>query len=265
MATLVLAHGIFGFGSLTGGFSPVNYFNGVAAHLRRRGHTVIAPQVNPIGSVQARGEQLAAAVTRELGEFVGFHIIAHSMGGLDARHALAHVPGFADRVATLVTIGTPHRGSPVADAVVSGTGPLFAHLPTFLLQQLERNAGAVHDLTTEVGVRFDESTPDSEGVRSVEVAGDASQGGHELFLFQLAAIIGRLTGEVNDGVVARSSALRDGHEHLADWPVDHAGEVGWSFDTPLPIEFDLPLVPPPPHFARYDAIIAGLSAAAAGP
>jgi triacylglycerol lipase len=57
MATIVLAHGIFGFGNLTGGFSPVNYFNGVAAHLRRQGHTVIAPQVNPIGSVPARGEQ----------------------------------------------------------------------------------------------------------------------------------------------------------------------------------------------------------------
>jgi triacylglycerol lipase len=116
-----------------------------------------------------------------------------------------------------------------------------------------------------VGIRFDESTPDRDGVRYVEVAGDASRGGHELFLFQLAAVIGRLTGEVNDGVVARDSALRDGHEHRDDWPVDHAGEVGWSFDSPLPIEFDLPLVPPPPHLARYDAIAAGLSATAAGP
>lgn len=253
MATIILAHGILGFGNLTGGFSPVNYFNGVAAHLRRRGHTVIAPQVNPIGSVQARGEQLAAAVTRQLSGQPRVHIIAHSMGGLDARYALGHVPGFAGRVATLVTIGTPHRGSPVADAIYSRTGPLFAHIPAFLLWQLERNVGALHDLTTEVGVQFDESTPDSEGVRYVEVAGDASRGGHEVFLFQLAAVIGRLTGEVNDGVVARSSALREGHEHLDDWPVDHAGEVGWSWQSPVPIEIELPV----PHLARYDAIVAG--------
>jgi triacylglycerol lipase len=258
MKTLVLAHGVLGFGDLIGGFSPVNYFNGVAAHLEQQGHKVIAPQVNPIGSVQARGEQLAAAVARELDGISGIHIIAHSMGGLDARHALAHVPGFAGRIATLVTIGTPHRGSPVADAIVSGTGPLFAHIPTFLLQQLQRNAGALHDLTTAVCVGFDESTPDSNGVQYIEVAGDASQGGHELWLFQLAAVIGRLTGEVNDGVVARSSALRAGHEHLDDWPVDHAGEVGWSFASPLPVEVELPLIPQPPHFARYDAIVAGL-------
>jgi triacylglycerol lipase len=258
MATIVLAHGILGFGNLTGGFSPVNYFNGVAAHLRRRGHTVIAPQVNPIGSVQARGEQLAAAVTRQLDDQPPVHIIAHSMGGLDARYALSHVSGFASRVATLVTIGTPHRGSPVADAIYHRTGPLLAHIPTFLLWQLERNAGALHDLTTEVGVQFDESTPDSDGVRYLEVAGDASRGGHELFLFHLAAVIGQLTGEVNDGVVARSSALREGHDHLDDWPVDHAGEVGWSLITPLPIEIEVPLVSPPPHFTRYDEIVAGL-------
>ena len=76
-----------------------------------------------------------------------------------------------------------------------------------------------------------------------------------MFLFQLAATIGRLKNEINDGVVARASALRDGHEHLADWPVDHAGEVGWSFNSPVPIEVELPLVPAPAHFGRYDAIV----------
>ena len=53
------------------------------------------------------------------------HVIAHSMGGLDARYAIRNVPQVADRVKTLVTIGTPHRGSPVADAVVARTGPLL--------------------------------------------------------------------------------------------------------------------------------------------
>lgn len=258
MATIVLAHGILGFGDLTGGFSPVNYFNGVARHLRAQGHTVLEPQVNPIGSVQERGGQLAGAIARDLDGVSGLHILAHSMGGLDARYAIANVPGLAGRIATLVTIGTPHRGSPVADAVVARTGPLFPHIPVFLLQQLERSAGGLNDLTTEVGIRFDESTPDDGGVRYIEVAGDASLGGHELFLFQLAAIIGQLTGEANDGVVARSSALREGHEHLDDWPADHAGEIGWSFASPIPEEIEVPFLPPPPHFARYDAIVAML-------
>jgi len=252
--TIVLAHGIFGFGSLSN--VPLNYFNGVAAHLRRQGHLVIAPQVNPIGSVRQRGGQLAEAILEQLPDSRNIHVIAHSMGGLDTRYALTNIPGFAERIATLVTIGTSHRGSPVADAVAARTGPLFDHIPAFLARCLEQNAGALHDLTTPVGIHFDETTPDVQGVRYINVAGDASRGGHELYLFQLAAIIGRLNnGEVNDGVVTRSSALREGNEHLEDWPVDHAGEVGWSFASPLPYEIEIPLVPPPPHFALYDGIV----------
>jgi triacylglycerol lipase len=60
---------------------------------------------------------------------------------------------------------------------------------------------------------------------------------------------------VNDGVVTRSSALREGHEHLDDWPVDHAGLIGWSLDPTSLSRFSLPLFAPPGHLARYDAIV----------
>jgi triacylglycerol lipase len=254
--TIVLAHGLFGFGDLTSPLpSFVSYFNGVAAHLRRQGHTVIAPRVNPIGAVAQRADQLASAILGQTQAGERVHIIAHSLGGLDARHALVHRSDLAKRVATLVAIGTPHRGSPVADAVVNHADPLFAHLPTFLVGQLECNVGALHDLTTESASHRDDVTPDVDGVRYIDVAGDASKGGHELFFLQVAALIGRITKEVNDGVVTRRSALRPGHTHLPDWPLDHAGEIGWSLDSPLPIEVELPFVPPPPHFARYDAIV----------
>lgn len=263
-STIVLAHGFLGFGSFSRVPMLVNYFNGVAGHLTRQGYHVIAPMVNPIGSVQERGGQLAKAILdlvppADQGQpREKVHVIAHSMGGLDMRFALANVPDFAQVVATLVTIGTPHRGSPVADAIANPTDPLSAFIPAFILRQLEANAGALHDLTTEVAIPFDQTTLDAEDVRYIEVAGDASQGGPELFLFQLAAVLGRFTGEINDGLVTKSSALRPGHEHLEDWPVDHAGEVGWSLDSPIPIEVEIPFLPPPPHFARYDAIVAAL-------
>jgi triacylglycerol lipase len=255
---IILAHGVLGFGNPTGLPSVVHYFNGVAAHLQSQGQTVIEPQVNPIGSVAQRGAQLGTIILGQVPAGTRAHLIAHSMGGLDARHAITHVAGVADRVATLVTIGTPHRGSPVADAIANRTDPLFGQIPTMLVVPLQQNLGALHDLTTAVGLQFDDSTPDVPGVRYLEVAGDASRGGHELFLFQLAAVIGKLTGEVNDGVVTRASALRVGHAHLPDWPVDHAGEVGWSLDTLLPIPVVLPFVPAPAHFARYDAIVSML-------
>lgn len=252
--TIVLAHGVLGFGAFMNAPSFVTYFNGVAMHLRRQGHTVFEPQLNPIGSIKERGEKLASFILAQKSTPERIHIIAHSMGGLDARHAITKIRGVAERVATLVTIGTPHRGSPVADAIKNRTDPLFFHLPTFIKIKLEDNLGALNDLTTAAASHFDVNTPDVEGVRYIEVAGDASRGGHELFFFQLAGAIGRIRGEINDGVVTRSSALRPNHQHLADWPVDHAGEVGWSFDSPLPILVPVPFVPTPAHLLRYDDI-----------
>jgi triacylglycerol lipase len=257
--TIILAHGILGYGAIPGVSSFLNYFNGVAAHLTRQGHTVIAPQVNPVGSVAQRGKQLAAAILEvPLSGDERLHVIAHSMGGLDARFALHNVTYVAERVKTLVTIGTPHRGSPVADAVLNHADPLFVYVPKFLVDLFEANTGGLRDLTTAIGGQFDDATPDSDGVRYIEVTGDASRENRTLLLFKIASEIGRIRGEVNDGVVTRSSALRPGREHLDDWPVDHFGETGWGLDPASLFSFARPLFAPPEHLARYDAIVSML-------
>ena len=256
MSTIVLAHGVLGFGDLLPGilsFLPsLHYFNGVADHLRDAGHTVLEPQVDPIGTVKDRGDQLAEKILKQTKPGDHIHILAHSMGGLDARHAISNRTDVVGRVATLVTIGTPHRGSPVADAVERKAGPLFEVIPDFLRRKLESNAGALHDLTTEVCIAFDENTPDAASLRYINVAGDASKGDNELLLFQLAAAIGDLTGEVNDGVVTKKSALRANNQHLDDWPVDHAGEIGWSAALLMPFRRQKAIAE---HLARYDAIV----------
>jgi triacylglycerol lipase len=252
--TIVLAHGILGFGKVIGQLMPINYFNGVAAHLSKNGHTVKAPQVNPIGSVEQRGGQLEQFILDQVPPPQEFHLIAHSMGGLDARAVLKRNSDIANRVKTLVAIGTPHRGSPVADAIVQGSGPLFDHLPMFLVNALRSDAGALNDLTTDVASKTDDETPDLTDVRYIDVMGDASQAGLLSFLSLPAAFLFADSGEVNDGMVMQSSALRDGHKHLDDWPVDHLGEIGWAF-PPVPAETPLTLFSPPPHFARYDAIV----------
>jgi len=231
--TIVLAHGILGFGELFGLPLPVEYFNGVADHLRAQELDVIVPQVQTVGSVAARGKALRRAILG-VPDSNDVHIIAHSMGGLDARSALTH-DDVTERVRTLVTIGTPHAGSPVADAIVNRTGPLFdriAELPPPIFELLQANAGGLQDLTTDAATQFNATTRDPDSVRYVEVAGDASRGGHELLLLQLAAVVGELHG-VNDGVVTRDSALRKDHKHLPDWPVDHVGEQGWTTRTAL--------------------------------
>jgi triacylglycerol lipase len=254
--TIVLAHGLFGFGQLfPNPLSPfTTYFHGVADHLRARGFKVRELQVNPIGSVKQRGDLLALEIAVKTSANERVHILAHSMGGLDARHVVATRQDLVPRIKTIVTIGTPHNGSPVADAVNNPTDPLFQHIPEFLKFELHANAGALKDLTTDACKQFNQKTPDVRGIRYINVAGDASKSDHELVLFQLAAVIGGITGEINDGVVTKSSALRDGKEHLEDWAVDHEGEIGWRVKSVLGV----PIVSPAPsadHLARYDAIV----------
>jgi len=259
MSIIVLAHGVLGFGDeLPGLFQllpAIHYFNGVADHLRERGHIVLEPQVDPTGSVQERGDQLAEKILKQTGPHDKIHILAHSMGGLDSRHAITNRSDLVDRVATLVTIGTPHRGSPVADAVANKTGTLLGRIPDLLRRKLESNTEALKDLTTPVCSAFDDATPDVPSVRYVNVAGVAANGGSELLFFQLASAIGSITGEPNDGVVTKKSALRPNNRHLGDWPVDHAGEIGWSNSLLIPFQRQKAIAA---HLARYDAIVDSL-------
>ena len=137
---------------------------------------------------------------------------------------------------------------------MKNTGPLFENIPDFLKRKLASNAGAIQDLTTARCSAFDAATADVAGIRYINVAGDAAKGSGELLLFNYAATIGNITHEINDGVVTKSSALRAENEHLPDWPVDHAGEIGWS-KALLSVQRKQNMAE---HLARYDAIISRL-------
>jgi triacylglycerol lipase len=106
---LILAHGFIS--SAAEGFDAA-----IVTVLEQDGHRVFRTEVPPIASVLLRAQALATQVDAVLAETGAdkVHLIAHSMGGLDCR-ALISGLGYADRVASLTTISTPHRGSALAD------------------------------------------------------------------------------------------------------------------------------------------------------
>ena len=85
--TIVLAHGIARFDELFVILKQNKelYFNGVADHLRAHGFTVEEPVVAFADSVGERSRQLASKIKGR----GPVHVIAHSMGGLDARYAIS--------------------------------------------------------------------------------------------------------------------------------------------------------------------------------
>ncbi len=250
MANIILAHGILGIGALPFGIdSP--YFNGIAAQYREQGHAVLVPTVDLLGSLERRAAQLRQAIDEKWPDKTGLIVMAHSMGGLDIRRAVARSPKLASRVATIAAIATPHLGSPVADAVLNPRHPLRPHIPGWLLRAFGPRAGALADLQTRTALH----DPDVEGIRYYEVGCDASQLSSASPLFALTQAIGKLSSNGNDGVVTLSSAQTPDRALLQTWPVDHCGAIGWPSGLLFLQTFAATLTPPGEHIKRYKELL----------
>ena len=108
--------------------------------------STLFPPVSLLGSVQLRAQELADRIAKKFpnGEI---HIIAHSMGGLDAKCLLAkNLNRLAERgrVVSLSTISTPHHGSPVADLLLGN--PLRLEFPFKDFWAQFANANAMRSL-----------------------------------------------------------------------------------------------------------------------
>ncbi len=220
-APIVLAHGLLGFSRLeVGGYSLVSYFRLIPEFLEQGGNRVALTTVPPAGSVASRAEALKREIQKRFGE-EPIHLIAHSMGGLDARHMITHLET-AKRVLTLTTLGTPHRGTVFADRGVE-LAERFNLLAW--IAKLGISSEAFRDLKTEVCRKFNEATPDSPAVRYFSVAGDKKR--EEMFfpLRYSHDVIAPVEGP-NDGLVAVQSA-RWG-ERFTVWNCDHINLVGWT-------------------------------------
>ncbi|HVU00698.1 MAG TPA: alpha/beta fold hydrolase [Polyangiaceae bacterium] len=209
---IVLAHGYLGFGGLTRRAFTGRYFRGVREFLESLGCRVFLLSVSPTAGVKIRGEELARQV-RALG-LSRVNVVAHSMGGLDARWAISNL-GLHSRVSSLVTVGTPHRGTPIAD----------------LLGHIGLGAGdGLRDLTPESTSAFNENVLDAPDVFYGSFVGASRR--VQRFLEPGHSYLNRLSG-ANDGIVPASSQ-RWG-KVLGKVDADHLAQVGWSrhFDVKM--------------------------------
>lgn len=109
---IVLAHGLFGFGSLAG----IDYFYGIAPDLARNGANVWTTRVSSMNSSEIRGEQALQQVETILA-ITGkskVNLIGHSHGGQTVRYIQGIAP---DKVASVTTIGSGNKGAKLADVL----------------------------------------------------------------------------------------------------------------------------------------------------
>ena len=236
-APVVLVHGIFGFGQLNAfGITLADYFRLIPAALRAAGHVVpTPPSLNPAASIAERAAGLKSYLNSPALAGQRVHLVAHSMGGLDARYMIAKL-GTADRVISLTTIGTPHHGSPVADVVLAGG---FGNVDA-VLGHLGLNVSGVRDLTTEAAARFNEEISEASGIRYQSIGGVfAPLRPFGLPLGVLGGTHDFIKGRdgANDGLVSVASA-RFGQDESkwtfrGTWDGSHFRQINWGNDLML--------------------------------
>lgn len=217
---VVLAHGLFGFDEIALGSARHAYFRGVPDRLAQSGHVVHAARVAKAAGVEVRARELARFVEQLPDAKV--NIVAHSMGGLDARYAIARL-GLGKRVASLTTIGTPHRGTPLADLGTSVGARLGLRA---LLQKAGLELDAFDDLTVARLSRFNAEVPDDPRVAYASVVGVARQKRRVNPLLLPSYLYLREREGENDGLVPARS--QQWGEVVAQIDADHWAQIGWS-------------------------------------
>ena len=140
--------------------------------LEKEGALVFTGQQKAWDTVAENGQILKETVNSILAKTgaAKVNIIAHSKGGLEARYLISKL-GMADKVASLTTICTPHRGSAIANIAYRyvkspfKTGILEANFWGKLISDEDSDSfKAVADLTTDFLQKFNKEVPDIEGV-----------------------------------------------------------------------------------------------------
>jgi len=131
-----LVPGFFGFTNLGDFHYFVHAHDVLSAELARRG---ISAEVHPLdtlptSSVRQRAAHLVARIRERVEPGDAIHLIGHSTGGLDCRFAVTEgleVPGrdaiLAD-IRSVVSIASPHRGTPIAAFFTSLLGQRILQL-----------------------------------------------------------------------------------------------------------------------------------------
>ncbi|MBQ8942451.1 MAG: triacylglycerol lipase [Firmicutes bacterium] len=164
---IIMVHGL--------GFRDLHYFNywgRIPKALEENGALIYYGHQEAWGDIAHNAEDLcntAKLVLEETGA-KKVNIIAHSKGGLDARYAISKL-GLGEYTASLTTIGTPHRGSVIADLVKKLPKPIFK-IAEYCINSMFLRYGdtrpdfgaAADDLTTAGTEQFNKNCPDFDGV-----------------------------------------------------------------------------------------------------
>lgn len=214
----------------------VRSFGRIGKILREAGHRVYFADTDGFGTIEGNAAQLKEQIARILAEEGAekINLIAHSKGGLDAKYMISRLE-MADRVASLTTLSTPHKGSDVATWLF-GLPPFLKKFIAFWLNFWYRLFGDRHpdaltvcrQLCTSPNEEIDSLTvPEPIYCQSFSATLERCR---DDFLMSIPLLISRRAGDgPTDGLVSVESAKFAHYRgDCLDGSLSHSEIIGYS-------------------------------------
>lgn len=225
---IVLAHGLLGFDELhvAGRYLPgFHYWRGIIDAFRSHGIEVITASVPASASIEERASKLGQDIEQKArGKAV--NIVAHSMGGLDARYLISQMQPSSTQIMSLTTISTPHQGTAFADYVFNQIGDVRLPKVYRMLEKLSLETGAFKQLTRRyMQDNFNPTVLNRHDVRYFSYGAATTHGPWSAFRVS-NKLLSELEGP-NDGLVSVSSSKWGEYKGtLID--VSHLDLINWT-------------------------------------
>ncbi len=246
---LVLHHGFMD-GAKFGSFGDM------AKVFKGNGIQVYGTEVSTANTIAIRGQQLATQIQKILSETgaAKVNIIAHSMGGLDSRHVISTL-GLGGKIASLTTLSTPHRGTPVADGaayILPFYSDTMLNMMVGLFGKVTNGSGGASDVKGAVANlsekfitgTFNPQTPDnsavyyqSYGAKTCIVTGLGCKDKINMMM-QMSWTALKLKSGDNDGMVPVESSKWGNFRGVLD--ADHIDLTGRTYLSLGPSGIDYP-------------------------
>lgn len=190
----------------------INYWGRIPQILEQKGCKVFFGKQDANGSIENNALQVAKALESALEESGAskVNIVAHSKGGLEARYLVSQM-GYADKIASITTLSTPHHGSITIDKLLRFLRPIIwlgskcSDLWFRILGDKKPNTyGAICSFETKNATVFNLATPDSPNVYYQSYAFVMKHFHSDIFV-SIPSLIVKLFDGQNDGVLTPDS------------------------------------------------------------
>lgn len=236
---IVLIHGL----GLRDNLKIIKYWSKIPQVLEQHGAEVYLSNQDAFNSCANNALQLRKTILEILKNTKSekVNLIAHSKGGLDARYMISKLV-MADKVASLTTISTPHRGSFLADTVLTWLHSKnmlnavikFVNGYAYLFGDKNPDAlAAAQNLTTDYLVDFNAAVPNMKQVYYQSFGSVVSDNYPSLKVRFQAKLIAKKEGDNDSNVSIKSckwgnfrAVVKNANQ---DFGVSHHAIIGMKF------------------------------------